>query len=194
MHSQSAKLHLKVRLKIEQIARLRADGVKDASILRILGITQSGLSRIIRLDEYKEIEEAVVQGKLTKMDELLANRTKTMQDFYAPAVPAAMRTLVEAVLNKKASLTDRMRAASEILDRDPRRAFVKNAARGGDAINGDASQLPADILASRTADANAIQQKLASPTAASANASVSGSPASVPATQVPATDAGETIH
>ena len=130
----------KVDLRMPQIARLRVQGQKDSVIAAAVGLTPAGLARILSLPEYKDIEQAVLNGTVTKMDQQLAgNRAALMQEFKV-GVPLAMRTLLEAVQQRR-DLRTAMAAASEILDRDPDRIFSK--------AKGDAPQAP-------TLDGNAL--------------------------------------
>ena len=135
------KLHLKVRLKIEQIARLRSNGIKDKQILVLLTISQGCLSRILRLQEYKDAENALLIGSLSTFDELIAQKTDAMKKYFAAAIPASMRALVDTVLQKR-DLKARLDAARELLDRDPKKTFTKDKTRA----EGDESYLPEKIL------------------------------------------------
>ena len=145
------KFHTKVRLKIAQIARLRCQGIKDQQIMRGLGLTQSCLSRIVALPEYKLEEEAEFTGVISKLDGILASRTDALRAHFAVAVPAAMRALVDGVLQKR-DLKARLEAAKEILDRDPKRIFVKDAIR----LSPDSPHVPGELLANLGREADAI--------------------------------------
>jgi len=111
-------------IKIEQIARLRVAGIKDVRIAALVNLTNSGLQRILATPDYQEHEAAVLAGTITKMDEALAGRVNEMKQEFAVGVPAAMRALLETVTQRR-DLRARLAAASEILDRDPDRAFAK---------------------------------------------------------------------
>jgi hypothetical protein len=58
----------KVKILIEQIARYRVSGMRDGVIAARMGLSQSGLSRILSLQEYKDVEEAVLTGTVSKLD------------------------------------------------------------------------------------------------------------------------------
>ncbi len=137
------KLHLKVRLKIEQIARFRCAGVTDVKIRQILGLSVFGFVRITRLREYAECEASILSGTLSTLDMILGSKAEAMKTYFASAVPAAMRALVETVL-QKTDLKARLEASKEILNRDPKRTFVeaKDAARSA----GDAQLLPESLI------------------------------------------------
>ncbi len=114
----------KVRIKLEQIARLRVVGsIPDGRIAELLGLTSSGLSRILALPEYKEAEECILTGALTKMDEAMAGKVEEIRNALRPGVPAAVRALLDAVTQRRdvrASLV----AAKEIIALDPDRSLV----------------------------------------------------------------------
>ena len=114
----------KVKIALEQIARLRVAGIKDGVIAAKMGYTQAGLSRIVALDEYKELEEAILTGVVSKMDEALSGNVKLMEKYFEQTVPVALRTLFETVTQRR-DLRVAMSAASEILDRDPKGTFSK---------------------------------------------------------------------
>jgi hypothetical protein len=91
------------------------------------------------------------------MDEALAGRTKEMRQAFESAVPAAMRTLVEAVTQRR-DLRAAIDASREILDRDPKRTFAKAGKDNvGDAVQG--TVLPAEVLANADSQANELIKK-----------------------------------
>lgn len=118
----------KVHILIQQIARFRVAGIRDGVIAAKLNISQSGLSRILSLPDYKDEEQAVLQGTVSKMDEALAGRADALKEYAKQGVPVALRALLEAATQQR-DLRARISAASEILDRDPDRLFAKGQAR-----------------------------------------------------------------
>ena len=148
----------RVFIKIEQIARMRIAGIKDVRICDLLNISQGGLSRILNLPEYKDHEAAILQGHLTQMDSALAGRTKEMHQAFECAVPAAMRTLVEAVTQRR-DLRAAIDASREILDRDPKRTFAKASRQDVSDLPG--TVLPAEVLANADTQANELIKKAA---------------------------------
>jgi hypothetical protein len=118
----------KVKIVIEQLARMRVAGIRDNIIAAKLGMSQSGLSRILALPEYKEVEDAVLNGVVSKMDSALAGRGDALKDYARIGVPIALRALVEACTQRR-DLRACISAAGELLDRDPDKNFVKGAAR-----------------------------------------------------------------
>jgi len=103
---------------------MRVAGVRDGVIAVKLQMTQSGLSRILALPEYQEFEQAVLQGHVSKMDDLLAGKIKDMEAYFEKSVPVALRTLLETCTQRR-DLRAAMSAAGEILDRDPQGTFSK---------------------------------------------------------------------
>lgn len=111
--------------KLNQIARLRLfSGLKDFQVAQLIGLSQGGLSRIIALPEYQEMEAALLETGITKLDEAVAGKAEEMKKLFAPAVPAAMRTLMETVTQRR-DLRAAVAASIEVLDRDPEHTFSK---------------------------------------------------------------------
>ena len=150
-------LHLKVRRKIDAIAKMRCAGLKDSQIAHVLQITQSTLSRIAALPEYQEKEQAIFTGIQTKFDEALSENIAGMRKYFAIGVPVAMQQVLDTIVNQKADLKVRLEAAREILDRDPKRTFAK--ASPSSPIP---AELPPDILDSRSKEANTLRATVTS--------------------------------
>ena len=127
----------KVKIAIEQIARMRCAGIRDGIIAARVGLTQSGLSRILNLTEYKEYEEATLQGLTSKMDAALAGKVKEMEAYLEQGVPVALSTLLETCRQRR-DLRAAMSAATEILDRDPKGTFSKRKVSLDDSPNAPA--------------------------------------------------------
>lgn len=142
----------KLALKLEQIARLRLfSGMTDASVAQLIGLTQSGLSRIIALPEFQDIERRLAAGHIQELDVALAGRTREMRDAFAPAVPAAMRALTDAVLQRK-DLKAAVSAAVQILDRDPNGTFSSASKAAG-----PATSLPTSVLTEAAKTASTVK-------------------------------------
>lgn len=118
--AQSAK----VQIRMQQIARLRVAGVKDAVIAASVGLTPAGLARIVALDEFKDLQDSILHGTISKMDQALAGKADLIKQQFREGVPLAMRTLLETVTQRR-DLRAAMAAASEILDRDPDGTLLK---------------------------------------------------------------------
>lgn len=139
--------------------------VKGIPLSRIaveMGMSYDGLRRITMQPEYQKIEEAVRRQVTAKMDARLARRAD-MEDEVDDAVPEALQILLDGVRRKRD-----MRAALELLDRDPSRQFTK----GGSAkpLNPNPSSIPGlstDMLSAvvKHADTAAEQVNNAKPTA-----------------------------
>lgn len=137
----------RVKIIIEQLARMRVAGIRDNVIAAKLGMSQGGLSRILALPEYQDCEAAVLSGTVSKMDAALAGRADALNQYFKQGVPVALRALVESVTQSR-DLRARISAASEILDRDPDRQFAKGTVRlGGDVAAQPLSEAHLDSIA-----------------------------------------------
>jgi hypothetical protein len=154
----------KVKFKIEMIARMRVGGVSDAAICLHLGLSQSGLSRIVALPEYVQAENDIMTGAITQVDEALAGKTNEMREAFKVAVPAAMRTLIYAVTQKR-DLRAALVASKEILDRDPDRTFATQKAgiESGNGAYSASAGVPAGILAAANSEAAKISASVGAP-------------------------------
>jgi hypothetical protein len=140
----------RVDIKIQKIARWRVAGLSDRKIASLLGMSPDGLHRLTSTPEYKEFETTYLEGHLTQMDEALAGHVDAIREQFRVAVPAAMRTLVEAVTQKR-DLRAALEAAKEILERDPDRVLSKRPVQGTEEFG-----LPAEIVESAASEGNKI--------------------------------------
>jgi hypothetical protein len=154
----NAEKHAKFYHLMEQIARYRCLGNRDTTIARLLNLTNSGLQRILRLDEYRDIEKACFSGQLSAMDEELASNVRAMHRKAAPAVPAAHRRIIEIMMQQR-DLRAALGAAKEILDRDPERVFLKQETSPVASV---ASGLPASLVEAISRDADGVSNAVAS--------------------------------
>ena len=113
-------MNRQVEIKAEQIARMVVAGMKHTRIAEQMNLSYSGLKRILECSDYLEIENRVRKTVVTQMDAKLAQRAQ-MQNDLEDAVPDALKVLVDQVRVKKD-----LRAALEILDRDPSRTLTKS--------------------------------------------------------------------
>ena len=113
-------MNRQVYIKAEQIARMIVKGWSKSKIAVQMGMSYDGLRRITECPEYIQIETAVRQQVTGKMDQVLDKRAE-MSDEIEDAVPDALRVLLDGVRHKHD-----LRAACEVLDRDPKRQFAKN--------------------------------------------------------------------
>jgi hypothetical protein len=121
-------MNRQVSIKCEQIARMVVKGMPLTRISVEMGMSYDGLRAITLRPEYLLIEEQVRNAVVGKMDARLAKRAD-MQDEVEDAVPEAMKVLLEGV--KKRDL----KAALEVLDRDPQRQFAKTSRVQNTTIN-----------------------------------------------------------
>ena len=109
-----------VLIKAKQIARMVIKGIPKTRIAIEMGMSYDGIMRITRCEEYKAIEFEVLNEKvLDKMDARLEKRAQ-MEDQVEDTVPEALQVLLDHVKQKRD-----LKAALEVLDRDPKRQFTK---------------------------------------------------------------------
>ena len=149
-----------VLLKAEQIARMRVQGVPATKIALEMGMSYDGLLRILRTEEYLQIEQDVSGRLLGKMDARLDRRAdmrQQVQEEVEDAVPEAMRLIINN-LRKKQDL----KSALEILERDPKRQFARGTV--GTPMQQQAAQVrpPIDrgVLQTAMADADLTHEQL----------------------------------
>lgn len=147
----------KVQILVQLIARLRVGRLSDESIAQRLGLSRSGLSRILGTPEYKSAQSEALKEATDHLDELLKARTDYIaQEFAREAVPEAMRSLVYAVKQKR-DLRACIVAAKEILDRDPNRTLVpRNGGNGTGIALREGQGLPDAIFARTMKEANLL--------------------------------------
>jgi hypothetical protein len=141
-----------VWIKAEQIARMVVKGIPYTRIAVEMGMSYDGLIRITRQPEYLRVEESVRAQVTGKMDARLAKRAE-MEDQLEDAIPEAMKVLLDSVTKKRD-----LRAALELMDRDPQRQFAK----GNQSQRPTASQptLPQDILQSTVMAADIARDQI----------------------------------
>lgn len=122
-------MNSKVCIRMEQIARLRVGGMKDAQIARLVGLTSAGVARIAGTAEYRKLEETILKSHVANLDKVLADQIADSRRDFTAAVRAALDTLLETTMQRK-DLRAAVSAAREILDRDPARTLPRNPQMG----------------------------------------------------------------
>jgi DNA-directed RNA polymerase alpha subunit len=145
-------------IRIHKVARMRVNGVRDNVIQHLLGIQAPAFKYLINLPEYKEVEEQILLGHLTDLDEATAGQVSVLRQQAREAVPSALRCLVEAV-NQRRDLRTALAAAGEILDRDPDATFTKQ--KGLNVIPIDAQRLPDTLMEVTSKEADKVIEDLA---------------------------------
>jgi hypothetical protein len=109
----------------------------------------------IKTPTYKEIEEGLLEGRLTQIDEQLAGEDDQIRDLARAAVPAALRALVEGVTQRR-DLRSALVAAKTILQFDPNKTLTEQGKapveRGGDS----GPQLPENVIAYLSMQGNKV--------------------------------------
>ena len=144
-----------VRIKAEQIARMIVAGKKATQIALSMNMSYGGLQRILACPAYKLIEDEVRRGNLKNMDDSLAERAKLtpLQEELSDAVPEAMKTIIDAVKQKR-DLRMALSAARDVIALDPRRTFTRNSKKE-DEDHAQRPALPDAMLESVVNDADA---------------------------------------
>jgi hypothetical protein len=107
-----------VRRKAEQITRMLWAGYGPTRTAKLMGTTYDGVLRITKTPEFQAIDREVRGSVIGRMD---ASREKIRQEME-DALPEAVRVLLQNVREKH-----ELKAALEVLDRDPARQFAKGA-------------------------------------------------------------------
>jgi hypothetical protein len=131
-------MNRQVEIKAEQIARMIVAGLRATRIAEQMNLSYAGLQRILQCQEYIDIETRVRRENLGKMDAALDERAQ-LKNELDDAVPDALRVLVDQVKIKRD-----LRAALEVLDRDPKRTFAKGGQQIIQAPNG--ASIPQSVL------------------------------------------------
>ncbi len=141
-----------IRIRIEKVARMRVNGMRDVRIQELLGIQAPAFKYLINLPEYKDVEEQILLGHLTEIDKATAGQVNILHQQLREAVPSALRGLIE-VANQRRDLRTALSAQLEILDREPDRIASKSSNRNGE-IPIEGVRLPDGVIdiASRNGD------------------------------------------
>lgn len=147
-------MNRQVEIKCEQIARMIVKGMPKTKIAIEMGMSYDGLMRITRDSQYLLIEENIRKGVIDKMDVRLAKRAE-MSGEMEDAVPEALRILIDQLMKKRD-----LRAALEVLDRDPRRQFSKSTTNRVDPLQPGAPVMTSERLATIVSKADITHQIL----------------------------------
>lgn len=112
----------KNQLRWQRIVRLETAGLPTEQIAKLSGYTYDQVRRTLESRHYQEWRNARLSNRVSAIDEALSADTEQMRTALRELVPVAIRTL-EKALDSPDALT-RLRAATEILDRDNR--FTKS--------------------------------------------------------------------
>jgi hypothetical protein len=140
-------MNRRVEIKAEQIARMVVHGMKATQIALQMQMSYDGLMRILRQPEYLAIEERVRKGVLGKMDARLEKRAE-MNEEVEDTIPDALQVLLDGVRKKRD-----LKAALELLDRDPQRQFAKAKPTQPVGTQPTIAAIPSEALAQAVNDA-----------------------------------------
>jgi len=136
-------------IKIPQIVRWRVSGIGDKKIAELMHMTPSGLAQLLATPDYQDAEKAYMDGHLSDMDRAMAGKVAVIKQGLREAVPAALRTLVDTVTQRR-DMKAAFMAAKEILDRDPDRSLPTSS----DDTNPEAPNVPDAVLAKAIEEGN----------------------------------------
>lgn len=145
-------MNRQVEIKAEQIARMVVAGLRATRIAEQMNLSYAGLQRILQCQEYLDIENRVRKENIGKMDAALDARAQLKNDLE-DAVPDALKVLIDQVKQKRD-----LRAALEVLDRDPSRTFAKGSGAVVQTPNG--GQIPQSVLDTAVRDAEKTREIL----------------------------------
>lgn len=169
----------KLYIRMQNVARYRVSGrFSEARVAEMVGLTPSGLASLVKNPDYIEIENALLEGRLSSIDEQLSADIDAKKEVMRRAVPAALSFLVEGVLQRK-DLRTALACAKTIIENDPDKTFASSIDAGkGNGGGGmeDAPTLPGDIVASLAVQGNKViaeikTSRLNSPSSTSATIS-----------------------
>lgn len=130
-------MNRQVEIKAEQIARMIVAGMRIVRIAEQMQLSYAGLQRILQCPEYLEIETRVRKENISQMDAALGARAQLRNDLE-DAVPDALKVLLDQVKQKRD-----LRAALEVLDRDPSRTLVKSSQQ---VVSSQPTAIPQSVL------------------------------------------------
>lgn len=141
----------RVRYRMERIVRLSLRGWKDVEIAKYLGVTPQTVQNDKNNPEFPAIELRISQGVIGDLDNQLAEGDYFKKYTRKVLLPAAFEALADAVLDKRVSLTTRLKAATEILDRDGQFAKVSrvglSGSEQGGLVSGDDNSMADALIA-----------------------------------------------
>jgi len=119
----SARCTVKRAYKIEQVARLTAEGFKDDAIALVLGCTKVYVSMLRRTPEYLSVEATVRTGLIARADRHLFMTEDAQRATLEEMVPEALEVIKFRLLDRSNPRLQ-FEAAKELLDREGTHAKV----------------------------------------------------------------------
>ena len=111
-------VYASLRLRWLVIARLETAGLSAPDIAKCTGYSPRRIKTTLVDPSYQEWRKARTDNAISAIDHIISNDDKEMKLSLRELVPAAIRTLELAMNSDKEEI--RLRAATEILDRDQR--------------------------------------------------------------------------
>lgn len=109
-------------IRMEKAARLEALLYTDAEIAQHLNLTPAGLAQVKLDPDYESVRRRLKDGIASETDNIIAREGEYVRDRIRDMVPAALDSLYRAAISNNEHI--RLRAATQILNRDGRVAEV----------------------------------------------------------------------
>lgn len=106
------------RLRYLVVARLESAGLADNQIAACTGYSPKTITKLLADPVYREWRNARLSNGISQIDAIISDDDKEMKIALRELVPSAIRTLELGMNSDKEEL--RIKAATEILDRDQR--------------------------------------------------------------------------
>jgi hypothetical protein len=142
--------YTKTLIRIPQIARMRVAGIADKKIAETYSMSYQALAQLLMTQEYKDEEQAVLHGQISKIDEAMAGNIDIIKKTARLGVPVALQCLLDSAMQRK-DLKAAILASKELLDRDPDQSLAKQP-------EAQAPQVPAGVLKSAIDIGNKVAQ------------------------------------
>lgn len=109
----------KARFRMQQVAKMTAQGIPDSEIAILLGYSDIAAVRYLRTStEFKLIAQGLFNKVTTEIDLQAAETTKELKNEIKHHLPEALRVLYDALADKKAET--RLKAADKLIELDGR--------------------------------------------------------------------------
>ena len=113
----------KVRVKIEQVVRLKLSGMAVRQICQQSGISLSTYKRLLRRPEFQERQEELLAEVAAASGPVIAKSLEAVQERVREERPATLDKLLKLRDSENARVS--LEACKDLLDRDPDRALQK---------------------------------------------------------------------
>lgn len=135
-------------IRIEKAVRLEACLYTDAEIAQHLNLTPAGLAQVKLDPDYDSVRRRIRDGIASETDNIISREGDYVRDRIREMVPAALDSLYKAAISNNEHI--RLRAATQILNRDGRVAEVSRIGLPTEDQGGAGTKIDDDIAAALT--------------------------------------------